>query len=138
MTLPSRIEAKIMPVTECGCWLWTGALNSLGYGVIWLEGRNQYAHRVVYEFYRAIPEGLQLDHLCRVRCCVNPDHLESVTAKENTRRADGQAAKKAATHCKRGHEFTVENTRADFSRGVWTRQCKICDRIRAKGVGNGE
>src|SRR4051812_35687163 len=82
---------KIFPEPMSGCWLWTGALNYNGYGTYsWAEedGRHTYlAHRLVYIIERGpIPDGLQLDHLCRLRCCVNPDHLEPVTSGENARR----------------------------------------------------
>ena len=76
-------EAKIHFEPNSGCWLWAGADNGVGYG----KYRGKYAHRVAYEAARgAIPEGMFLDHLCRVRCCVNPDHLEPVTNVENIRR----------------------------------------------------
>jgi hypothetical protein len=88
------------------------------------------AHRFIYEMMvRVIPNGLQLDHLCRVRGCVNYErHLEPVTSKENTHRGFGPAGLCArATHCLRGHEFTTENT-AITSQGK--RMCKICRRVR--------
>src|SRR2546421_371384 len=71
-----------------GCLLWQGAKNRCGYGHLKVGAHTHLAHRFIYETYRdVIPEGLQLDHLCRRRDCVNPDHLEPVTARENTRRA---------------------------------------------------
>jgi hypothetical protein len=71
-----------------GCWLWTGVHIGAGYGQASLNGVRQVAHRVAYELtVGPVPEGLQLDHLCRNRGCVNPDHLEPVTASENKRRA---------------------------------------------------
>jgi hypothetical protein len=74
--------------SEGGCWLWTAAVSEAGYGVFSLEGgANAPAHRFSYELYRgAIPDGLSLDHLCRVRRCVNPWHLEPVTHKVNVQR----------------------------------------------------
>ena len=98
------------------CWLWTGYTDSDGYG---RYGAPK-AYRVAYELAKgAIPEGLEIDHLCRVRHCVNPDHLEAVTREENMRRAFA-----AKTHCKRGHEYTAENTyRAPRSRNRFCRQC---------------
>lgn len=81
-----HLEDTIFP--ENGCMLWTGA-KSDGYGIFWAEGRNVPAHRWVYErFYGPIPEGLQPDHLCRVRHCVNPNHLEPVTQKVNLNRGN--------------------------------------------------
>lgn len=100
------------------CWIWP-VVRSIGYGRAY--GTRQ-AHRVVYErLVGPIPAGLQLDHLCRTPACVNPWHLEPVTAAENQRR--GKRAQQ--THCGRGHEFTAENTRI---RGNGTRQCKTCSR----------
>jgi hypothetical protein len=69
------------------CWVWVGALNDDGYGVIWDGNRLVYAHRLMYRWTLGEPpEGLTLDHLCRVRACVNPIHLEAVTNRENIRR----------------------------------------------------
>lgn len=77
-----------------GCWLWTGTIAPNGYGYFAIKGRSQQAHRVAYELLVGpIPDGLDLDHLCRVRACVNPDHLEPVTRSENNRR--GFEARKA-------------------------------------------
>lgn len=83
---------KVLPVPFAGCWLWHGAVSKCkggGYGLIYVGGKEvvKSAHRVVYELERgAIPNGMDLDHLCRVRTCVNPAHLEPVTRKENLRR----------------------------------------------------
>lgn len=78
-------QAHIHHEPNSGCWLWAGADNGGGYG----KFRGKYAHRVSYEMRNgAIPEGLHLDHLCRVPCCVNPDHLEPVTNQENARRGE--------------------------------------------------
>ena len=95
------------------CWNWTGSLNVGGYGH-WqpTKGTTSMAHRYSYEqIVGPIPEGLVLDHLCRNRSCVNPEHLEPVTQRVNNLRGIGFAATRAAqTHCKWGHEFTLENT----------------------------
>ncbi len=70
-----------------GCWSWTGALNDSGYGVIWDGTRLVYAHRLAYELVRGpVPDGMQVDHLCLIRSCVNPGHLEVVTADQNNYR----------------------------------------------------
>lgn len=102
-----------------------------GYGKIYAEGKNWLAHRLSYAvFVGPIPEGLFLDHLCRVTNCINPSHLEPVTPKENNMRGNSVAAINARkTHCKRGHELSTENVRIDNG----TRQCKPCNNIRARG-----
>lgn len=121
------------------CWLWTAALHSAGYGVVRIncskenrKGELVYAHRFVYESLRGpIPHGLHLDHLCRVRNCVNPDHLEPVTGKVNALRGTSPAAKNAKkTHCKRGHELAGENLYLRPDTG--TRQCLICKHLNFK------
>lgn len=111
---------------ETGCWLWQRQLTR-GYGRIWIDGENIGVH--VY-FYRClagdIPEGLVLDHLCRVRNCVNPEHLEPVPNGENVLRGEGLSAQNARkTHCNHGHEFSPANTGRD-KRG--DRVCLTCKR----------
>lgn len=133
--LPQVIQNKIMPEPNSGCWLWTGYIASNGYGKgpvrvapgLWTQ---RWAHRLVYEAIRGpIPKGLHLDHKCRVTCCVNPDHLEPVTPRENQRRGkknrDGMQRR---THCKRGHEYTPENIfyRQSPLTGLPMRKCKTC------------
>lgn len=94
------------------CWLWQGALYRSGYGAFRYNGQMRVAHRFAYELLRGeIPDGLTLDHLCRVRACVRPDHLEPVTNRENVLRGVGPTATNAAkTHCDNGHELTPEST----------------------------
>lgn len=124
--IDSRIE-----VDGSGCWLYAGCINSDGYGIV--GGRGEYVHRLQYERYVGpIPDGLQLDHLCRVRHCVNPAHLEPVTSRENSMRSSITiAARNAAkTHCPRNHEYTPENTYVDRKRGGG-RQCRACTLDRA-------
>lgn len=84
---------KILPEPNSGCWFWMGGLSERHYGVIYpARGRNVRAHRVAYQMTLGpIPDGLVLDHLCRIHCCVNPDHLEAVTQAVNVRR--GMACK---------------------------------------------
>lgn len=111
------------------CWLWSSALDNGGYPIVWIgDGVSRRAHRVVYElFVEPIPEGLQLDHLCSVRNCVNPDHLEPVTGAENVARSPNtpMARRRAQTHCMRGHEFTPANTR--LIRNGAGRSCRRCE-----------
>lgn len=126
------LERYSTPVTESGCWLWEGACNPYGYGVVSVKGRRLMAHRVIYELMRGpIPEGLQTDHLCRVRCCVNPDHLEAVTSRENTLRGMSPPAILAKKmYCKRGHPLFGDNCKRIGARQE--RYCKACNRARMK------
>lgn len=104
------------------CWLWKSTVGRNGYGYFRTTKRNRLAHRVAYELVVGpIPDGLHLDHLCRVRHCVNPSHLEPVTPGENIRR--GEPANR--THCPREHEYTPENTRVRGGK----RHCLACHRI---------
>ena len=93
------------------CWLWTSTLSSKNYGQFKLDGKMQYAHRVAYKMLVGpIPKGLTIDHLCRVRNCVNPKHLEPVTQRENTLRGNSPTAINAQkTHCINGHELSENN-----------------------------
>lgn len=142
MARPAKIvfEDRIMPEPNSGCWLWIGHISVLGYGVTWTRDssratgwKRQSAHRCAYElFVGPIPEGMELDHLCRVRSCVNPAHLQPVTHTVNVRR--GKAAEvnggrqRAKTHCAWGHEYTPENTRWASSRPH--RSCRTCERAK--------
>lgn len=119
------LMAKIKKTSSC--WEWQGAKHPLGYGNMRVGKKTQWAHRVVYEnLVGPIEEGMSLDHLCRNPSCVNPEHLEPVTHKENVLRGVGPTAINAAkTHCKRGHEFTKTNTRITVANG---RLCRACDK----------
>lgn len=129
MTFLERFWSKV-EVTDT-CWLWTGHLNKKGkYGHIRTGfGESKViAHRFSWEFTNQIPvtAGLELDHLCRVRICVNPAHLEPVTHKTNILRGESPSAHHARkTHCNSGHEFNVENT---YRNAIGRRQCKVCRR----------
>jgi len=117
-------------VADNGCWEWQLGLTKGGYGTY----RNTTAHRWVYEqLVGSIPAGLQLDHLCRVRHCVNPDHVEPVTPRENLMRGETLTAARAVqTHCIHGHEFTLENTRVKPN---GCRECKTCHRNQSREYG---
>lgn len=110
------------------CWIWKGSSRGY-YGQYQYKGRSYLAHRYVYELLVApIPAGMTLDHLCRNRPCVNPDHLEVVSSRINILRgASPHAINARKTHCKRGHEFTPENT--TFLKGGG-RRCRICARAK--------
>lgn len=108
-----------------GCWLWTGRLDGGGYGDFWHSGRYSKAHRYSYEvLVGPIPDGMQLDHLCRTRHCVRPDHLEPVTQAENIRR--GVNHERAKTHCSKGHTYDEANTYLAPHRTM--RNCRTCNR----------
>lgn len=116
---------------EDGCWYWLGGLHCEGYGRITVYGKRTYAHRFAYELLVGkIPEGLEIDHLCRNRACVNPTHLEPVTCEENVLRGvSPSAVHRRQTHCVHGHPFDVENT-GYMPDG--RRRCRTCDRVRAR------
>lgn len=125
-----RFAAKV-EVAKSGCWLWTARLNRNGYGMFMDPDskRSRVAHRYAYEVARGpIPEGLQLDHLCRVRHCVNPDHLEAVTQRENLLRGETLTAKAAAaTHCPANHPYAGDNL---YINPKGERLCRACHRAR--------
>ena len=126
------LEAKYIPEPNSGCWLWTGTLDRYGYGQINIKGVSKRAHRIVFETVRGpIPAGLTLDHTCRMRCCVNPDHLEIVTNRENLKRGNSPSALCGRqTHCKHGHPFDAENTRVQTLKKGFQRTCRVCARAR--------
>jgi hypothetical protein len=120
------------------CWLWTGFIGKKGYGRFGITNRLPVqAHRWAYEsVYGTIDANLDIDHLCRVRHCVNPNHLEAVTRRENVvNRGFGiTAANALKTHCKNGHPFVDGNV---FKKANGERRCKICQNAMRGGWGNG-
>jgi len=107
------------------CWLWTACKSSTQYGVIRLSGTTRYAHRISYYLSKGdLADGLVVDHLCRTRHCVNPDHLELVTNRENILRGNGWSGRNASkTSCLRGHPLTPDNLTGRTRPG---RECKQC------------
>lgn len=134
-TLRQRFDAKWVIWPPTGCWIWLSTIHRKGYGEISVAGRGtwkQKAHRVAYELYVGpIPVGLQIDHLCRVRCCVNPEHLEPVTSQVNCSRGDTgkftSAWQRSKTSCPAGHPYNEENT---YRRPNGSRKCRVCNRLR--------
>lgn len=126
-----RFWAKVDVRGEDDCWLWTAALATGGYGLYGVDQRMKLCHRFAYELLVGpIPDGLQIDHLCRNRRCVNPSHLEPVTCRENVLRGMSRAAVNARkTHCPQGHAYDDDNT---YITPVGGRNCRACKRARNK------
>lgn len=129
----SRALLYVGNTDENGCWTWLGGLRGKGYGGFQVSyGTSVAAHRFIYEQLEGpIPTGLQLDHLCRNRTCVNPDHLEPVTLQENISRGlTGKVNHRNSvkTHCPNGHEYTEESTYHPPGHPTW-RCCKLCRRL---------
>lgn len=119
------------------CWLWTGCLDPNGYGKYSgrkFTGKSSLAHRIAYELVKgAIPEGLTLDHLCKVHNCVNPEHLEPVLSGVNVLRGDTIPARnRAKTHCIHGHAFSDANLMWVMERQYRIRRCRTCVNMRRK------
>lgn len=126
-TLPQRLWAKVQVNGEWECWPWTGALDFGGYPMVWGDESHRAlrAHRVVYEMFEGpIPPGLTIDHLCYVRLCMNPAHMDLCSAGENAARSPRAPynVKRRQTHCKRGHLLPARG--ADGRRRCRQGECK--------------
>lgn len=133
MSLPETFLSK---TRETRCTVWIGSTNNKGYGLIAIDGTAKLARRVAYEDeYGPIPEGYVIDHLCRVRNCVNPMHLEAVTSGENSRR--GRAAKTLGIGdtCINGHFLTGDNI---YTRSTGATECMECRRVGKRANRQGE
>lgn len=118
---------KYSKQSRSGCWLWLGGIGPGGYGTASWGGKTQRAHRLSYAAFKGnIPDGLCLDHLCRVRSCINPQHLEAVTYAVNSSRGIGPSAiNQRKTHCKNGHLFPPANS-------ARRRICLPCQKVLAR------
>ena len=123
----SRFFSHVEKTTTC--WIWKGCIGTTGYGCCDKKYGDYYAHRASYKIAKGnIPYKLQIDHLCKNKKCVNPEHLEAVTQRENIRRGESISTINARrTSCDYGHQFTEQNTffRPSWN-GVWYRSCKKC------------
>ncbi len=129
--LPTRFWEKTEQQGDCVVWM--GAKSAYGHGQFGISqpGKTRYVHRIVYEAVNGpVPDGLELDHLCRTPACINPAHLEAVTHRENVLRGEGLAAQQVKrTHCPQGHPYSAKNTYRDKKN---KRYCRTCGRIAAR------
>ena len=128
---PEVFWGKVDKAGVGGCWLWQGAITNYGYGQVNVKGKHIGAHRMAYEWSRgAVPQGLELDHLCRTRACVRPGHLEAVTHRENCLRGTAGDQERVKTHCPKGHAYDMVNTR--YEAQGRKRRCRQCKRERER------
>lgn len=130
LSLARRFWSKVRKGN--GCWEWIGAKTPLGYGRIKVSKNARNAHRIAYRLLIGeIPEGADIDHLCRNPACVNPQHLEAVSHRTNVLRGNGSPVQRNAyvTHCGNGHLFDLFNTYFYGHR----RHCRVCNRLRRAG-----
>lgn len=125
--LDEQVKIRVR-IEDNGCWTWLGKKAKNGYGHIFSLGKTYLAHRISYELYVGkIPRGLVIDHKCRNRICINPEHLEIVTLKENILRGKSISAKNSKKiYCKRNHILVGDNL---VKRDDNIRQCRLCKNL---------
>lgn len=133
-----RFEKKY-DIDDNGCWIWNAGHKAGGYGCFYDGNKDISAHQFSFVYFKGpVPKGLEIDHLCEVKNCVNPNHLEAVTHAVNVQR--GQSAKinsarsRSKTHCPHGHEYTEQNTylTRHHKTGSYNRSCKKCREVCVK------
>ena len=137
--LAERFASKVEVLPD-GCWRWTGFTDKAGYGRLKMGGRSEpvgYAHRIAYQLHIGpIPEGAELDHLCRNRWCCNPEHLEAVSHRVNVQRGESPTVVAQRTgRCRRGHEVNETNTYFRKSTGAVV-YCRVCRREKRRRACN--
>lgn len=123
---------KSFVVMTHGCWEWTGTITCLGYGQFYTGKKKVSAHILSWSLatQREVPIGFELDHTCRNRGCVNPEHLEVVTHRENVLRGESLMSRNAAkTHCKRGHLLDETNIYQQLFKRTGRRACITCNKM---------
>lgn len=127
--MSERFWSKVMPEPNSGCYLWYAGTDSCGYGTFSVGRSKRSAHIVAWLLSgKELVDGLELDHKCRVRCCVNPDHLELVTHIENVRRGNLGKFRREKTVCPKGHPYKGENLLIYNGK----RYCRICTSVRSR------
>lgn len=128
----ARFTAKVRVDLPSGCWLWSGAHTQAGYAAFRVKDRTEYGHRWSFEqVHGEVPDGLELDHLCRNRGCVNPFHLEAVTHTVNVQRGDGGER----SHCPKGHLYDGANLYVGPTGGKRCRQCAYESKVARRRAG---
>ncbi len=131
-----RIQDKYVKQSGFGCWLWIGSTTQKGYGEIRYFGKLYMAHRITYEYFKGeIPSGLQIDHLCRTRNCVNPDHLEAVTLQENVKRGIVGINSRAKIQCPKFHDYDIIDNRGRRCCSICREDARIKYRMKKNKVG---
>jgi hypothetical protein len=137
MIIDQALRTKLAQMSDRSgeCLVWSGWITEGGYGRVYHSGKNHYVHRLAWADSQGqdIPAGMMIDHICRNRACLRPEHLRLVSARTNSvENSVGKTARNVAkTHCVNGHEFTTDNTRLVKRKGTDRRYCRACERARS-------